>query len=67
MTAIAVKALPASLHVPGATNVVPDRLPRGFNSGPCLAAMGLDPARRRRVDWHKREWWHHSHNFKQVA
>ena len=67
LTAVAVRVLPAALHVPGATNVVPDRLSRGFCSNPCLAALGLDPAKRRREPWAKRDWWHFHHMFNELA
>ena len=59
LAAVAVRALPATLHLPGATDVVADRLSRGFCSAPCLAAMGLDPARRRTAKWAERSWWFH--------
>ena len=67
LTAVAVQALPAALHVSGAANVVPDRLSRGCCSPPCLAALGLDPARRRTEPWTKQDWWHVRHVFNELA
>ena len=58
LSAVAIRALPFALHVPGASNLVAGRLSRGFNGPHSLRALRLEPQTRRRSDWARPSCWH---------